>query len=92
MSDPELGPIIRYVKDKVLPEDENLAKEIRRTVPDYELIDDVLYYNYAPQDKGLRASCIIKQLMVPHVLRDDLLRSYHDSPIGSHQGITRTYE
>ena len=92
LNDPELGPIIRFLEDQQLPEDERLAVEIRRTAPDYQIIDGVLHFNYAPKGKGPRADRVVKQLMVPHVLRDDLLKSYHDSPIGCHQGMTRTYE
>ena len=92
MNDPEIGPIVRYLEEKLVPDDEKLAREIRRTSPDYEIIAGVLHYKYAPQGKGPRTQRIIRQLMVPRVLHDDLLRSYHDSTLGCHQGITRTYE
>ena len=92
LQDPQLGSMMQFMEQQILPEDEKLALEIRRTYQDYELDNGILFYRYVPPGKGTRSQRLIRQLMVPHVLRSDLLKSYHDSLLGSHQGFNRTYE
>ena len=83
---------MRFMEQQILPDDDKLALEIRRTYQDYEIDNGILYYRYVPPGKGPRSERLIRQVMVPHVLRSDLLKSYHDSLLGSHQGFNRTYE
>ena len=92
IQDPQFGPIVHFMEQQILPDDGKLALEIRRTYQDYEIDNGILYYRYVPPGKGPRSECLIRQVMVPHVLRSDLLKSYHDSLLGSHQGFNRTYE
>ena len=45
---PELGPIVTYLKNGELPENDQLARRITLTAEDYVLEDDVLYHSFAP--------------------------------------------
>ncbi|KAK3084626.1 hypothetical protein FSP39_016530 [Pinctada imbricata] len=86
--------VYRYLVQREVPED---AGSARRTVAEshtYQVIDGVLYHLYQDRNRGVpRDQRIIKQLAVPRMLRDDLLKSYHDSIAGGgHQGYERTYE
>ena len=66
---------------------------VTRTAADYDLIDSVLNFKgYAPFGKGNREDHVIKQLMVPLTLWNELLQAYHESPLGAHQGFDRTYQ
>ena len=47
--DPELGPIVEYFKQEVLPSDEVEARKITLNRSNYDLVDDVLYH--VEQDK-----------------------------------------
>ena len=74
-----------------LPDDTGLAKRIVAESQDYALIDNVLYHYYYPRGKGHKIDRAHRCLAIPHALRDDILRSYHDSLLGGHQGIDRTW-
>ena len=51
----------------------------------------LLYHHTFPKGKYSR-NLILKRLAVPKILRDDLMKSYHDSMAGGcHQGIDRTH-
>ena len=92
LEDPEIAPFIHYLEGNKLPTDHVQISRITRTAPDYELDDGILYYRgCAPSGKGHREERLIKQLLVPSTLKDDLLQAYHDSPFGAHQGYEWTY-
>ena len=60
----------------------------------YELSENgILLHIYTPRTKGIpKEQKIITQTCVPSKLRDDVLKSYHDSLAGGmHQGFERTY-
>lgn len=92
--DEHFGPIYSYLQDKTqLPAD---VKEAHRVVVeslDCSLEDSILYHHYAPRGKGKRIDRLIRQVAIPYSLRDDVLRSYHDSLAGGgHQGEERCLE
>jgi transposase InsO family protein len=86
--DKQLALYIKFLEDDELPEDKRLASRIRDEQLSYQMTDGILYHLYSPRGKGSKATREVKQLCVPHKMRDDLLRSYHDS-LG-HQGQDRT--
>ncbi len=51
----------------------------------------VCYHLWYLRGKGTKADQLIKQLYLPLKLRDNVLRSYHDSVIGSHQHTEQTF-
>ena len=93
LQDQDIAPFIHYLESKTLPKDPDQIVRVTRTAADYDLIDSVLYFRgYAPFGKGHREDRVIKQLMVPLALQNELLQAYHDSPLGAHQGFDRTYQ
>ena len=90
---PDFKPMFKYLEEGVVPDDKRRAARLVAEAQDYILCDEVLYHLYQPRSKGLpKSKRVIKQLAVPRVLRDDTLRSYHDSLLGGgHQGFERTY-
>ena len=91
-ADPKLQPLFNYLQNDILPEDSKLARTIVAESPDYVLDNGVLYHLYYPRGKGHKLDRVIKQLVVPHQLQNDVLRSYHDSITAGHQGLERTYQ
>ncbi|GMF25375.1 unnamed protein product [Phytophthora fragariaefolia] len=68
------------------------AKSCAKIAEDYE-IDDVGLLFYCPP---LKPSCedrdLVTRLVIPETLQEDVLRQYHTSLEGGHQGIRRTYQ
>lgn len=76
-----------------LLDDKKRAKAISYEAQQYEIFNNVLYHIFQPRYKNkVNAEIMIKQLGVQEVLRDDVIRSYHDSLAGGcHLEIQRTY-
>lgn len=90
-SDDALNQYIMYLDDGYLPPDQGVARRIVAEAQDYIVQDGILYHYYYPRGKGHKVDRQIKQLVVPTCLRNDIFLSYHDSLLGGHQGIDRTY-
>ncbi len=97
IDEPDLSKVARYMEREYIPENLDI-KQLQRFIaeshdyiiePDYNL----LYHLYIPRGKGLKADRIVKQLVVPDTLKNDIMVSYHDSLLAGHQleGFDRTY-
>ena len=75
-----------------LPDDDKLARQVTIESNDYIVDNDILYHLYYPRGKGHRVDRMVKQLVIPLSLRNDILLAYHDALTGGHQGIERTYQ
>jgi hypothetical protein len=82
-----------YLKNGELPENSKRAKAILYEANQYELVHDVLYHIFQPRSKTqAKTKNLIKQIAVPTSLRQDVMKSYHDSLAGGcHLGVQRTY-
>ena len=90
--DIQLKPMIQYLKDGVLPEDFKEARKLVVESHDYVLIDTILYHLWYPKKSGTAQERVVRQLVVPHSLRNDILLSMHDTILfAAHAGIDRTY-
>ena len=89
--DSSVNPYIEYLEKGSLPSDTNAARRVVAEIQDFVLQDGVLYHYYYPRGKGHQGDRQIKQLVVPSCLYNDILIAYHDSILGGHQGIDRTY-
>ncbi|QRW20558.1 Retrotransposable element Tf2 protein [Rhizoctonia solani] len=74
--DPSLEPIIRFLSEDA----DNAPPSIRKVYRDYDWEEDLLWY------RG--------KLVVPdsEILKEQLLREFHDSPLAGHPGQQRTLE
>ncbi|HWV44813.1 MAG TPA: reverse transcriptase domain-containing protein, partial [Nitrospira sp.] len=82
--DATLGPIMRALENGDEPKDPDALK-LYRQVATYLVIDDgKLFYFRGKKDKS-------KRLVVPNSLRRDVLLEHHDSLVGAHFGIEKTY-
>ena len=91
-NDPDLQIIIAYLLFGKLPDDDKLARQVTIESNDYIDDNDILYHLYYPRGKGHRVNRMVKQLVIPLSLRNDILLAYHDALTGGHQGIERTYQ
>ena len=89
----DCDPMIKYLENGELPQDDKTARKVTIEADQYVLLDGILYHMYYRRARGLpKAERLVKQLVVPKQLRHDALQSYHDSLIGGgHQGFERTY-
>ena len=80
--DPELGPILEYVRDGIVPTDPKLARTLAAERTHYEIVDGVLHY--MEKDGALK-------ILPPIRMREDLFKSLHAGQYGAHLGIAKTY-
>ena len=90
---PDFREIYKYKLTRELPDDPALARTIVAEAYNFELEDDILKHFYSKRGKKIPVQeRLVKQIAVPRILRDDLLKSYHDCILGGgHQGFERTY-
>ena len=91
MEDADLNLYINYLQKSELPDDDKLARKIMLECNDYVMDREILYHIYYPRGKGHKSDRVVKQLVVPKSLRDDVLLAYHDALMSCHQGIERTF-
>ena len=91
---PDFSTLYAYFARDELPEDKKLRDRILSESNQYIFLDGVLYHYYQPRShkKHHHPEPYLRQLAVPRALREDVLRSYHDSAAGgAHLGFDRTY-
>ncbi|KAF8753952.1 hypothetical protein RHS01_06575 [Rhizoctonia solani] len=74
--DPSLEPIIQFLTEDA----DNAPPSIRKAYRDYDWEEDLLWY---------RGKLVVPDL---ELLKERLLREYHDSPLAGHPGQQRTLE
>ena len=69
--DPNLRPIIEYLRDGVLPEGVFNSRKVMACVPDFELFDGILHHFWTPGPR--KRKHVRKQLVIPRSLIDEVL-------------------
>ena len=92
IADSNFTAMFAYKEDGKVPEERDDAHRLVAESQFYEIDNGVLYHLYFPRTKGHKWTDVKKQLVVPHLLRDAVLKSYHDALSAGHYGIERTYE
>lgn len=89
----DLRPILEYLRDDIVPENQLKARKVIAEADSYVINDNILYHFMTVRNKTVpRPLRQEKQLAVPSALRTDILRAYHDAPGGSHLGFDKTYQ
>jgi len=90
---PDFFDIYNYKLNNIVPDDPFSARTIVAEAYNYELEEGILNHFYSRRCKNVpKEERLVKQVAVPKVLRDDVLKSYHDCVAGGgHQGFERTY-
>lgn len=88
----DLRPILQYLEQNIVPEDKQKARRVVAESDSYVINNNMLYHYMSIRNKTVpRPLRNEKQVAVPTMLRDDILRAYHDAPGGSHLGFDKTY-
>lgn len=91
--DDQLKQMIDYIEKNILPDDRKEARVIIMEAQDHLIDEGILYHLWYPRTGGTKNQRVVKQVVVPKVLRNDILLANHDSLLaGAHQGIDRTYQ
>ena len=86
----DLKPIIRYLTTGDLPADEKQARRLVYESLYYMMENRALYHLYECRTKDINcAKGVTKQLVVPRLLRAEILKRMHDN--NAHPGLTRFY-
>ncbi len=85
--DPELGPILQFLKSHKLPEGEEKARHIAIQSETYFLHQDILYH-MANNLKQQRFR--VPQLAIPNNLRKGIMQQCHENPTAGHLGPSKT--
>ena len=82
---PYFKDIYEYLLTGMLPGNKRMAKSVLKSAENYILIQDVLFCISANGSEIKLALC------VPETQTGYIISSYHDSLMGCHQGISKTY-
>ena len=93
LEDKSAAPIIKYLEEGILPTEKRREKEIIYTSDQYFIEDQVLYHLLdAKIDSPHRQIDEIRAcLVVPEVLKFDVLTSVHGDLNDGHHGTQKTY-
>ena len=85
--DRKLSPLIKYLDEGALPNDDKLARKILLQSANYNYTDGLLYHQQASRARNINQLHI--QLVIPDNLRAVILKEYHDN-LG-HRGKVNTF-
>ena len=87
----DLQFILNWLEDGVLPQSDKEARQLILSSEHFQIIDGLLYHLHFPRTKRLNEiKPILHQLCVPDVLREELLKAYHDH--NAHINRERLYD
>lgn len=84
-------PILNYLENKQLPQNDKTARKLLLDIGNYKCIDKVLYRYWYPPGKSKKFDKCIKQLVVPKTLKHTILSANHNDMIACHPGIDRMF-
>jgi hypothetical protein len=91
-NDEDIKMSLKYKLLNELPEDQKVAKRIVIESDQLVVENGILYHLYQPRGRKRGDTDIVKQLVVPFSLRNDVLISYHDTLHSGHAAFERCYE
>ena len=90
-SDSFAGPILRYLNDDILPDNQRQARDIILHADQYVVREGLLYHIWHTPAKRHMPERNTMQLYVPITMIDTILNNCHDNVLAAHFGFHRTY-
>lgn len=87
--DPEVFPMIDYLEQGELPDNNRSARKILWNADAYHLSEDLLYHIEGGKIKTSKP--LRTQLVIPQSLKYEILVNMHDDVTAGHLGIAKTY-
>ena len=88
--DPMIIPYLEYLQEKKLPKEDKEAREVVAIAYNLIIEDGVLYHIRIPHGTNKKRH-LQRRIVIPQVLKDRVLKESHDSTLGGHLGMERTY-
>ena len=85
------GPLLRYLDQDILPNDQRQARDILLHADQYFVHEGLLYHIWHTPAKRHMPERNTMQLYVPVTMVDLVLNNCHDNVLAAHFGIQRTY-
>ena len=85
LSDPDLRPIILYLKENSLPEDNQKAQEVVTLAQQFTMSDEVLYRTSQKQGE-------LPQIVVPASLKQQIMEKHHAGILAAHFSGPRLFK
>ena len=85
------GPLLRYLDQDILPDDQRQARDILLHADQYFVHEGLLYHIWHTAAKRHMPERNTMQLYVPVTMVDLVLNNCHDNVLAAHFGIQRTY-
>jgi hypothetical protein len=85
--DPLLKPYYLYHEGNT----QDCSEEVWRSRDEYVIQDGVLFHIWVQKGKGPSKERTVLQVVVPREHRANVLKQYHDSPMGGHKQVQNTY-
>ena len=83
--------MITYLASEILPKDEKCSRAILQQHHHFYLDEHGLLYHYrSPTSRNKTTTQ--SQRVFPRNLRFDILKAFHDNPLGGHLGHDKTYD
>ena len=82
--------IITYIKEGRLPKSDVVARRILLRECDFLISGEILYHIFTPIGRYDKSAKF--QVVAPYAIRQAIVEMYHDTALGAHRGISRTFE
>jgi hypothetical protein len=86
-NDSYLGPILKILEQSCIPTDKKSYRKLTNLAEDFILINGILFRINLKTNSECNVLLAVPEVMVPTILH-----IYHDSLLGNHQGINRSYQ
>ena len=82
--------VIKFVRGGALPLSELQARRMTLRECDFLISGDILYHIFTPVGRYDKSAKF--QIVAPFTIRQALVELYHDTALGAHRGMSRTFE
>ena len=91
LADPFAGPMIRFLDEDILPDNQRQARDILLQSDQYYVHEGILYHIWHTPAKRHMPERNTVQFYVPVTMIDIILNNCHDNVLAAHFGFQRTY-